>query len=146
MTNTNRVGIDEATRHFGISTKTIRRWIQSGRLPAQKLYKGKGYEYLIDISGYSPEQSPAQQDIDIETPDERSRNQPVRGETQQESDMDNMSIALEAKNELIKHLQEEITEKNRQIGEILLVLRQTQILLPEAKQKKHRWWPFSKDS
>jgi hypothetical protein len=67
-------------------------------------------------------------------------------EDQSQTTIDGMSIALEAKDELIKHLQEEITEKNQQIGEILLVLRQTQLLLPEAKQKKRWWWPFSKSS
>ncbi len=134
---TNNVGIGEAAQYFGVSSKTIRRWIQSGRLPAQKLYKGKGYEYLVDISGNTPGQIPSRQiteDVDM----------PSQSGDKIEPAMENLSIALEAKDELIKHLQEEITEKNRQIGEILLVLRQTQVLLPEAKQEKRWWWPFSK--
>ena len=136
---TNNVGIGEAAQYFGVSSKTIRRWIQSGRLSAQKLYKGKGYEYLVDISGNTPGQIPSRQiteDVDI-SPETEGQTVPV---------IENLSIALEAKDELIKHLQEEITEKNRQIGEILLVLRQTQVLLPEATQKKRWWWPFSKSS
>lgn len=129
----NPVGIEEASRHFGVSSRTIRRWIQKGKLPAQKLSKGEGYVYLVDISGQSPVQMSIQ---------EGRENVSGVGSVSGEFMVSNVSNTLSEKDKLIELLRDEIAEKNRQIGEILLVLRQTQALLPPAQKKRRWWWPF----
>ena len=124
------VGIEEAARQLGVSTRTIRRWIHRGKLPARKLPKGDGYVYLVDVTGQLTGQTGGQvstHDGRVDTPNSASA-----------------SAVLTDKDRLIETLREEIAEKNRQIGEILLVLRQTQALLPEARSKKRWWWPFGR--
>lgn len=163
MPEKHHVGIDEAARILGVSSKTIRRWIQNGKLQAQKIQHGRVYEYRVDITDRTPKQmatmhqntyeteeisrpmstqatvSPAEV-AETDIPDQGQLSNIIHNEDT--SPINDMSMALTEKDNVIHILREEINEKNRQIGEILLVLRQTQALLPPPRPKRKFRWPF----
>jgi excisionase family DNA binding protein len=144
------VGLEEAARRLGVSGQTVRRWIKAGKIPFQKERKGKGYAYLVNIQALKPGTRLKKRVNNQGTGDHPASPSPQeawalvmaeKDKVMAEKDRVIARLQLE-----VETLKGELSEKNRQMGELLFLLRQAQEqvkALPPPKEKKRRfWWPF----
>ena len=108
--------IAKAAEILGKSQRTILRWIQSGKVPAQKV----DGEWRVDLTGIMPSE--------------------VTNHTEVMSERDSEIADLR---EEIDFLKSQVTEKDKQISELqVLLARQQPRQLEEPGHK--RWWQFWK--
>lgn len=132
--------VSQAAQILGVSEKTIYRRIKSGKLKAK-------------IEGTSPTAHWMITPVDTK---KLLSSQKDRQESGQESGQDRQSISGQEIS-IIAILKEQLKEKDRQIGELHVLLREAQgqikAILPAPEQheeqtltkptkKKHWWWPF----
>jgi len=120
--------IDQAARALGVSEKTIYRRIKSGQLQATLEGTPPTEHWMIE---------PVAEIKQAVVPDDFPDKNGVEGKHQET---------------LIRLLKEQLQEKDRQISELHILLRESQgqmkLLLPQTTiehqklQKKRRWWPF----
>ena len=120
--------IDQAARALGVSEKTIYRRIKSGQLHAALQGTPPTQHWMIEPV------TDIRQDIAAEVTPDKDENKVEHPET------------------LIRILEEQLREKDRQISELHVLLRESQgqmvKLLPASTQespkpaRKRRWWIF----
>ena len=94
---TGQISLSQAMQHFGVSEKTIRRWIKSGKLPAE-LIEGR---WLVQIA-----------DANV-----RDNGQPVMGNAHNNGqDAESRDRLYEHLNSEIRTLREQLAEKDNQIN------------------------------
>jgi len=107
--------IARAAEILGKSPRTVLRWIQSGKVPAQKI-DGQWY---VDVSGVMPSERPAPADVISEK-----------------------DAAISDLRKEVSLLRSQLAEKDRQIVELHTLLGRAQKALPNPTKK--RWWVFWK--
>ena len=108
--------INRAAEILGKSPRTILRWIQSKKIPAHKV----DGEWRVDVSGVMPSE-----------------------QTSHDSVTSEMAAEILDLKEEITLLKSQLTEKDKQISELHVILARTQPKqLPEPG--KRPWWQFWK--
>ncbi len=118
-----RMTLAEAAAHLGVSTDTVRRRLQRGDLSGQK----EGAVWLVEIPMPSNASEVAQQE-------------PSSGPAGAEQVPSSCQAEIRRLEELIATLQSQLYTKDHQIGELLIVVRQAQAMLPAPKVSGHHWW------
>jgi predicted site-specific integrase-resolvase len=115
------VGLSEAARLLGISESTARRRLRSGELTGRQVPTKQGFIWLVEVD------------------DELVVNEPDSGEL---TAMRGLVSSLTEQNTLLKAQvqaqQEQLVEKDRQIGQLHVLLQQAQAL-PAPRGVRH-WW------
>ena len=126
-----QVGIAEAARKLNVSEHTVRRWLRSGQLSGDQMATPQGYTWMVEL----PEDGPGVDSIE----------RVEYGEKAEYGD----SKTIEVFEELVSTLKvqvtsqgEELEAKNRQIGELHVLLQQAQAALPAPREEQHTWWRF----
>ena len=113
--------IKQAAIRLDISENTVRRRLTNGLLPGHQAPTPQGFVWWVDL----PDEPP-----DLEAT----------------ADQDNHSGEVAALQELVSTLQGQLTQKDRQIEQLHILLQQSQEqanrLLPPPQQRRW-WWPFS---
>ena len=135
--------IARAAEILGKSPRTVLRWIQSGKVPAQKI-DGQWY---VDVSGVMPSERTAPADVASEKDAEISDLREEIADLREEVPL--LRSQLTEKDEEVSDLRKGITllrsqlsEKDRQIVELHTLLGRAQKALPNPGKK--RWWMFWK--
>jgi predicted site-specific integrase-resolvase len=111
-----QVTLAEAAQILGLSEKTVRRRVVSGRLQATQMSTYKGYTWIVEL------------------PDDMAK--PESGELQALRDrVVAQDRELEAKNHQIEQL-------HVQIEQLHVLLQQAQAALPSPKSTPRPWWQF----
>jgi excisionase family DNA binding protein len=108
--------IAKAAEILGKSQRTILRWIQSGKVPAQKV----DGEWRVDLTGIMPSEVTNHADV-----------------------MSERDSEIADLREEIDFLKSQVTEKDKQISELQLLLARRQPRQLEEPGHK-RWWQFWK--
>ena len=106
----------EAAQYLGVNERTMRKWIQSGRLKAKK----SGRSYRISKRALDS------------VPPARAAKVPVSDEHQR---LDELRMQLEYERTEREKLRQENMQLMRMLGQA-----ESQIKLLEAPKKKRRWW------
>jgi len=106
--------LNRAAEILGKSPRTILRWIQSQKIPAHKV----DGEWRVDVSGVMPSEMTSHDDVTSE-----------------------MATEIADLKEEITLLQSQLTEKDKQISELHVIIARTQPKQLEAPGQK-RWWQF----
>ena len=149
--------IARAAEILGKSSRTVLRWIQSGKLPARKM-DGQWY---VDLSGVMPSERPAPADVmsekDAELSDLGGEVSLLRSQlTERDGEVSDLrgevsllrSQLIEKDGEVsdlrkgIGLLRSQLTEKDRQVVELHTLLGRAQKAPPNPG--KEHWWVFWK--
>ncbi len=119
------VNIADAAGRMGVTPEAVRKRIGRGTIPATKR-DGRWYVSMDGVPDASypaggPPSSP------------NTGGQPV---------LDGVQPVQDARDAHIRTLQSELSIKNRQIEELLIVVRQTQAMLPAPQEESRSWWRF----
>jgi len=118
----------EAARRLGISVDTVERRLKRGDLQGQQERRGNRWRWLVEVPGDgAPAPAPAN-----------------NGTAPADAPANNGSAPAEnglvaALQEQVKTLTQQLTVKDNQIAELLIVTRQAQAALP-APQAQRRGW------
>ena len=130
-----QVGIPDAARQLSVSEHTIRRWLRSGQLSGNQMATPQGYTWVVELPNEI-----------TKTEADGSHNDNGNGNGNGHSNGDGK--AIEVLEELVVTLKvqvkaqsDELDVKNRQIGELHVLIQQAQAALPAPKGFR-RWWQF----
>lgn len=135
----------EAARRLGVSIDTIERRLQSGELKGQKQPRPQGYTWLIELPENSREANERQASPQEEAVGTQVCICACTGEIHR---LDELVAALQSQiatqqkqmeEQLATH-QEQLQAKDRQIGELHILLQQAQKALPAPKEDRQSWW------
>ena len=111
----------EAARRLGVSVDTVERRLRRGELKGQQEQRGKGWRWLIEVPGdVAPAPAPA-----------------TNGDAPAVAPAENGLVA--ALQEQVKTLTQQLTVKDHQIAELLIVTRQAQAALPAPPPQNRGW-------
>ena len=132
---------EEAARRLGVSIDTVERKLKRGELSGQKEPRSRGWRWLVevpeDVTGAegsaAPASDPAEAPADAGASDSPALCELVHILKDQ---VDSLRKQVEAD-------REELAAKNRQIGELhVLLQQQAQAALPAPKENRQSWWRF----
>ncbi len=126
----------EAARRLGVSIDTIERRLKRGELQGQQEQRAKGWRWLIEVPGNdAPADSPANNGF-------APADAPASGiDAPAESGLLNAFQAqIDHLQEQVKSLNHQLTVKDNQISELLIVTRQAQAMLPPPAAERKSWW------
>lgn len=148
-----RVPITEAASRLGVSTDTVRRRIRKGELPAHQQRTPQGYVWMVelpeDAQGQSGTQSQGQvgpqeprPQAEPESKPQAEREAEGRGEAKRQ---ETAAGEVQALQELVHVLQEELTARRREVQELHVLLQQAQALPPGRSETweaaaRRPWW------
>ncbi len=123
-----QVGIPEAARRLNVSEHTVRRWLRNGQLSGDQMATPQGYTWMVEL------------------PEDGSNDHAM---ARIDSLENNDTKTFEVFEELVSTLKvqvtsqgEELEAKNRQIGELHVLLQQAQAALPAPQEQQRTWWRF----
>ena len=122
-----QVGIPDAARQLSVSEHTIRRWLRSGQLSGNQMATPQGYTWVVDL----PDEV-AKKEVD------GAHNGNGNGDSKTMEVLEDLVVTLKVH---VKAQSDELDVKNRQIGELHVLIQQAQAALP-APKGFHRWWQF----
>jgi len=122
---TQNVSIDEAARLLGVSQDTIRRRIRNGEISAHQVSRPQGYTWRVEL------------------PDERADEEAAQVVDAVSTELvGSLRDTIKRQDETITHLKGQLEVKDKQIGEVHVLLQQTQAALPAPKENHQSWWRF----
>ena len=124
-----RVGIPDAARQLSVSEHTIRRWLRSGQLSGNQMATPQGYTWVVDLPNDVSKR-------DTDGVHNGNGNGNAGGKTIEV--LEDLVVTLKVQ---VKAQSEELDVKNRQIGELHVLIQQAQAALP-APRGYYRWWQF----
>ncbi len=129
-----QVTVAEAADLLKVSTQTVKRRLKSGSLRGQQEATPQGYIWLVDMpDDYNGS------DTDTTTfPDDISDDMPV-GISREIKRMEEMISMLQTE---LERRDRQVETKDKQIGELHVLLQQVQAALPAPKENHHSWWRF----
>ncbi|MFQ5860506.1 MAG: excisionase family DNA-binding protein [Dehalococcoidia bacterium] len=131
---TQTLSITEAARRLAVSEKTVRRRIQRGELTAERAPAPGGFEYRVSLDDQLAETAP-------------------HGRTDGGMATDGQHLASETDlGKALEMLRQQIEEKDRQIAELHVLLRQAHEVVVRAlpapgstgERRSRWWWPFGR--
>lgn len=159
------LSIGEAAQHLGVSAKTVRRWIQAGRLPAQKEKGPYGDQYWVPVEAIQAAQHVLDV-VKVERPTDprtlalavaqalEEREAALREELKA---LRHQIAALDMGQTLVEQnlaLQGEVAELRRQVAHLTSAIEQVAARLTNpaevstdrqaAPTGRRRWWPWGK--
>lgn len=126
----------EAARRLGVSVDTVERRLKRGDLQGEQEQRGKGWRWLVEVpddvasatapanNGAAPASAPAS---NTDAPAEPGLVNAFK------SQIDHLQ-------EQVKNLNHQLTVKDNQISELLIVTRQTQAMLPPPPERRRGFW------
>jgi len=128
----------EAARRLGVSVDTVERRLKRGELQGQQEQRAKGWRWLIEVpgdgapadapanNGFTPADAPAS---GIDAPADPAL-------------LNAFQAQIDHLQEQVKSLNHQLTVKDNQISELLIVTRQTQAMLPPppAAERRRSFW------
>ena len=124
-----QVGIPDAARQLSVSEHTIRRWLRSGQLSGNQMATPQGYTWVVEL----PDEI-AKKDEDAS----HNGNGHSNGDGKTIEVLEELVVTLKVQ---VKAQSDELDVKNRQIGELHVLIQQAQAALPAPKGFR-RWWQF----
>jgi len=120
----------EAARRLGVSVDTVERRLKRGDLQGQQEQRGKGWRWLVEVpddvapanNGSAPASAPASS---INAPAEPGL-------------LNAFQSQIDHLQEQVKNLNHQLTVKDNQISELLIVTRQAQAMLPPPPAEPER--------
>jgi hypothetical protein len=136
--------ITEASHQLGVSVHTLKHRLKRGEIEGQQQTTPQGFVWLIEV----PDEAPK---ADVGTPD-GSDDVPVDVACGTSADIPNATLReLHRMEEFIESLKDEVSTlrsqletKDRQIGELHVLLQQAQAALPPPRDNRPWWrrvWP-----
>jgi hypothetical protein len=116
-----QVTIQEAAFRLGLSEKTVRRRVLSGRLPGSQVSTPQGFAWMVDI------------------PDDLQESGGSFGEL---AALRELNMALQAR---IDAQDKQLQAKDEQIRELHVLLQQAQAALPAPRNNRPWWQLWRKD-
>lgn len=122
-----QVGIPDAARQLSVSEHTIRRWLRSGQLSGNQMATPQGYTWVVDLPDEITKKGA-----------DGAHNGNGNGDAKTVEVLEDLVVTLKVQ---VKAQADELDVKNRQIGELHVLIQQAQAALP-APKGYHRWWQF----
>jgi hypothetical protein len=132
--------ISEASHQLGVSVHTLKRRLKRGEIEGQQQTTPQGFVWLIEV----PDEPPK---VDVGTPD-GANHVPMDAAYSTSDGIPKATLReLHRMEELIESLKDEVSAlrsqletKDRQIGELHVLLQHAQAALPTPRE--NRWWRF----
>ena len=133
-----QVPIAEAARRLGVSVDTVKRRLRNGELQGYKQPGRGGFSWLIEIDESSPSNSlgNASANATVNAPANDGEVQALR------ELVETLRAQVTAQQSQLESHQQHFEAKDRQIGELHVLLQQAQAALPAPKENHHSWWRF----
>ena len=128
----NKLTIAEAAQHFDVSERTIRRWVESGKLVAERT-NGQRFVLLDTRTEACPNDQTVDKSVSIPL---ESENKNLRDQLQRaDSEIESLRDQLSRKDEQIDHLTQVVAMSQKNIATLS---EQNQLLLED--QQRRPWW------
>jgi hypothetical protein len=121
--------VGEAADRLKVSTQTIKRRLKNGTLKGEQRDTPQGYIWLVDISEAEADTSILNEDISDDTLAAISR------------EMQRLEQMVEILQRELEHRDGQLEAKDKQIGQLHVLLQQAQAALP-APRDNRSWWRF----
>jgi len=127
----------EAARRLGVSIDTVERRLKRGELQGQQEQRGKGWRWLIEVSGdRAPADAPANNGV---APAPAPVNAPAS--TTDAPAENGLVVVLQDQivglQDQLRVMNQALSSRDNQIVELITVVRQTQAMLPPPRRS---WW------
>ncbi len=129
-----RVAIAEAARRLGVSADTVKRRLRSGELRGHKQPGRGGFSWLIEMDESSPSNSVGNAPANAPAND-------VEVQALREL-VETLRAQVTAQQNQLEYHQQQFEAKDRQIGELHVLVQQAQAALPAPKENHQTWWRF----
>jgi hypothetical protein len=123
------VTVGEAADRLKVSTQTIKRRLKNGTLKGEQKDTPQGYIWLVDISEAEADTSILNEDISDDTLVAISR------------EMQRLEQMVEILQKELEHRDGQLEAKDKQIGQLHVLLQQAQAALPPPRNHRS-WWRF----
>ncbi len=128
------VTVAEAADRLKVSTQTVKRRLKSGGLHGQQQGTPQGYIWLVDM----PDDLDEPNDDTTTSYDDTCTDMPT-DISREVKRMEEIIVMLQTELERRDH---QIETKDKQIGELHVLLQQSQAALPAPKEDRQSWWRF----
>ena len=127
--------ITEASHHLGVSVHTLKRRLKRGEIEGQQQATPQGYVWLIEVNDEAAkEKAGTSSDVPQGTSDG------IPNITLRE--VHRMEEFIESLKDEVSTLRSQLETKDRQIGELHVLVQQAQAALPAPRENGRPWWRF----
>ena len=133
------VPIAEASHRLGVSIHTLKRRLKRGDLLGEHKPTPQGFIWMVDVPDGTPEPVAAISSSNGATAAATPPDVPDGTLAAVPADIHRLETLVATLQDQVQLMGQQLNTKDHQIGELLIVVRQAQAMLPAPKVARH-WW------